>query len=156
MTFIQSNCWIKHFTLTHKWNITKIHGTPVVPKILSSKNKTSRLSNAVSIILIAFLDQNVQNLKHSWFYSISRHIPKYEFFLEKTRKKLQRRIADFCNLKFFWTMKILFFKLTFSFENVLFSISREWNKMLFCFNRILWAQNWRHNYTHKEDIFNEE
>ena len=89
MTFFQSNCWIKHFTLSHKWNITKTYGTPVVPKILSSKSKTSNLSNAVSIILIAFLDQNVQNLKDSWFYSISKHIPKCEFFLEKSAKNFK-------------------------------------------------------------------
>ena len=89
MTFSQSRCWIKHFTLSHKWNITKTYGTPVVPKILSSKSKTSRLSNAVSIVLIAFLDQNVQNLKDSWFYSISKHIPKCEFFLEKSAKNFK-------------------------------------------------------------------
>ena len=89
MTFIQSNFWIKHFILTHKWNITKIYGTPVVPKILSSKNKTSRLSNAVSIIFIAFLNQSIQNLKHSWFYLISRRIPKCAFFLEKSEKNFK-------------------------------------------------------------------
>ena len=83
------NCWIKQFTLTHKWNITKTHCTPVVPKILSSKNKTSRLSNAVSIIPLTFLYQNAHNLKHWWIYSISRHISKYEFFFEKSAKNFK-------------------------------------------------------------------
>ena len=32
---------------------------------------------------------HVQNLKHSWFYSISRHIPKCEFFLEKSAKNFK-------------------------------------------------------------------
>ena len=59
MIFIQSNCLIKHFTLSHKWNITKTYGTPVVPKILLSKNKTSRFSNVVRTIPIDLLDQNL-------------------------------------------------------------------------------------------------
>ena len=83
------NWRIKQFTLTHKWNITKTHGTSVVLKILSSKNKTSRLSNAVSIIPLTFLYQNAHNLKHWWIYSISRHISKYEFFFEKSAKNFR-------------------------------------------------------------------
>ena len=33
MTFIQSNFWIKNFTLTYKWSSTAMYDTPDVPKI---------------------------------------------------------------------------------------------------------------------------
>ena len=55
---------------------------------------------------------------------------------------LKRRFARFCHLKFFWTVKNLFFKLRFSFENGIFSINRGWIKISFCFTRVSWVWDW--------------
>ena len=62
------------------------------PKIFVSKSMIYGLSNATSTISIAFLDQNLQSLKHSWFCSISWYIRKCEFLLENYVKsvKLQK------------------------------------------------------------------
>ena len=45
---------------THKWNFRDKRGTPMVPKILFLKNSASQLSNAVSTVPIALLDQKLQ------------------------------------------------------------------------------------------------
>ena len=50
----------KQTHLTHKWHCTTTHGTPMVPKILFSKNSRSKLFNAVSTIPLAILDQKLQ------------------------------------------------------------------------------------------------
>ena len=73
--------WLENFTLTYKWNITTTRGTPWYPKCQKIKSTRFGLSNAVSTILIAFLDQNLQGLKHSKFCSISKYIRKCDFLL---------------------------------------------------------------------------
>ena len=50
----------KQTHLTHKWHCTTTHGTPMVPKILFSKNSRSKLFNAVSTVPVAILDQKLQ------------------------------------------------------------------------------------------------
>ena len=53
----------KHENLSnpaHKLHSREKHGTPMVPKMLFSKSSRSQLSNAVSTVLLAFLDQKLQ------------------------------------------------------------------------------------------------
>ena len=44
----------------------------------------------------------------------------------------------------------------FNMKNGIFSINRGWNKISFCFNRLSWVWNVRHNNIHNSNIPNEE